>query len=101
MKSRFASALILSIAITAATAAAQELKLAVADSLNAPATFVTTEAVTYDSSYIYAASSEGNLYVKSRNKTGFPLVSNIQVGLEPLRSVRVDGNCHTVYVTGN
>ena len=88
-------------AITQTATAASQLTLVAAQSLNAPATFTSTEAVTFDGNYIYAASGEGVLYIKSRNTSGFPLVKKIQVGLEPLRSVRVDGNCHTVYVTGN
>ena len=102
MRCKLAVSLVLILTYLASTqaAAASQLQLVAAQSLNAPATFTATETVTYDANNIYLASSEGNLYVKSRNTSGFPLVGKIQVGLEPLYAVRVDKACHTVYVTG-
>src|SRR5437879_3863844 len=104
MRCKFAASLALILGfptITQTVTAASQLTLVAAQSLNAPATFTATETVAYDANNIYLASSEGKLYVKSRNTSGFPLVSKIQVALEPLHAVRVDAACHTVYVAGN
>jgi hypothetical protein len=64
MRSKFAVFFVLIsgfLAITETASTASQLKLVAAQSLNAPAAFVTTEAVTYDANYIYAASAQGVL----------------------------------------
>jgi hypothetical protein len=55
------------LAITQAAVAASQLKLVASQSLNTPANFLSPEAVTFDANYIYAASAQGVLYIKSRS----------------------------------
>ena len=55
-----------------------------------PGSFLTSETVYADREFIFLASDEGTLFVLENSEPDFPLVAEIAVSVQPLRSVRAD-----------
>jgi len=64
-----------------------------------PGSFLTSESVYADRSFIFLASYQGNLFVLENSEPDFPVVVEIAVSVRPLRSVR--GDHAVLYVTSD
>ena len=64
-----------------------------------PGSFLTSETVYADREFIFLASFQGSLFVLENSEPDFPLVAEIAVSVQPLRSVR--GDHVAIYVTSD